>query len=153
MTARRWRFTAVAIALIVLVNVVALLVIAPDDEPVPLSVGSTELRWVGDIAAISVPVRNDSGEAVELLSASVPGRPAAEVRRPTSEPYTTANDAWLPVTGSQLGAGDSELLDIAVPARCPNAPTVRTLEVRMRGDGREVTQSLALPKVLPARCT
>jgi hypothetical protein len=149
----RRRFVVLGVLLVVLANAVALLGVLADDEPTPLSVGTTELRWAGDTAAISVPVRNDSDDAVELLSASVPGLPAATLRRPTSELYVSERDAWRPVAASKLGPGDSELLDIAMSARCPNAPTVRTLEVRMRVDGREVTQTLTLPKVLPGRCS
>ena len=149
---QRRRFVAVSVVLVVLVNVLAVMFVIPGDEPLPLELGLTELRWVGNTAAISAPVHNEGDSPVELLSASVPGVPAAKVQRPTGETYLTERDAWVPVAGRTLPPGDSEWLDIVVPARCPNVPAVKTLAVRVRVDGREATQTLALPKVAAGQC-
>ncbi|RKQ90295.1 hypothetical protein C8N24_0095 [Solirubrobacter pauli] len=147
-----WRFALAAVALVVVANVAMVTWLLPEGDPQPLSLGTTELRWTGDEAAISAPVHNDGDRAVELVSASAPGVPGATVRRPVDGTYTTAADAWTPVAGRTVPAGGDEWLDIAVPARCPHAPTVKGLEVRMRIDGRDVTQALTLPKLAPVRC-
>jgi len=147
----RWRFTLVAVASIVLANAVALLVVFSDDEPMLLSVGNTELMWRGERAVIMPSLHNDGDSTVELLGASVPGVRDAGVMRSAGE-WVLEKDAHLPVRGLKIAVDSSDWLEIFVPARCPNAPTVKTLDVRMRVDGREVTQSLAMPKIVADRC-
>jgi hypothetical protein len=151
MDARRERRTSAALALILgLIPVVGCA--STKDEPKSLSVGYTELMWLGDRAEVEPPIHNDGTSTIELLSASVPDVPDAKVWQ-TAKTWVLDRDRLMPVAGLKIRPNESEWVTIVVPARCPSAPKITSLELRMRVDGREVTQVAKVPRIVARECS
>lgn len=148
-----WAIALVGVALIVIVNLVLMLWLFPEDEPQPLSAGNAELHRVDDgQATVYAYVRNEGAEPVELVAASVPGVDGAEVSVPNDGTYLHEVDSTKPLQDARIPADDSELLEITLPVRCPPRPTVDRLDVRFTVDGREARQLLRLQQPVKVDC-
>lgn len=154
--ARTWRVPLIAVALLIAVAVVVdvtsswLSARTPARAQPPLTIGYTEVSWLGDRAEIAPPLTNNTDVTIELLSARVPGAPDAKVQR-SADFWQVERGRLLPVAGLRIKPHASEWLEIDVPARCP-LPRIETLEVLVRAEGREVTRVLQMPRIAGPGC-
>lgn len=144
----RWAAALVGIIMIVVANLAFVALAFPDDEPQPLSLGNTELRWYGEQAVVDPAIRNDGDSTVELLSVSAPG---ARVMR-SADQWVVESDRLLPVAGLKIAPGGREWVEVSFPNTCPRPPKLARLDVRLRVDGREVTQTLPVPPLYVPPC-
>jgi len=152
-TTRGWLPAAIAIAIIVIVNVVLVSRVFSGDDPQPLSPGFAELNAVHDgQATVFAHVRNDGSAPVELIAVSVPGVDAAQVRVPNDETFVRAEDSTEPLRGRRIPADGNEVLEIKLPVRCPPRPTIDRLDVRFKVDGHETSQLLELEPPVKVDC-